>query len=71
MMFATSSIILPLLVVLIASGTTAAILVLSDSLRKARKIADRAPRCPCGYNLTGNISGTCPECGKQTDSKLL
>ncbi|HSZ56912.1 MAG TPA: hypothetical protein VK797_14695 [Tepidisphaeraceae bacterium] len=22
-------------------------------------------RCEfCGYNLTGNISGTCPECGK-------
>ncbi|HEX4793630.1 MAG TPA: hypothetical protein VH370_07560 [Humisphaera sp.] len=23
--------------------------------------------CPaCGYNLTGNISGICPECGRQT-----
>ena len=22
-----------------------------------------APRCRCGYNLTGNLSGTCPECG--------
>lgn len=21
------------------------------------------PRCPCGYNLTGNVSGICPECG--------
>lgn len=21
------------------------------------------PLCPCGYNLTGNISGICPECG--------
>ena len=20
--------------------------------------------CPCGYNLTGNVSGTCPECGR-------
>ena len=19
--------------------------------------------CPCGYDLTGNVSGTCPECG--------
>jgi hypothetical protein len=19
--------------------------------------------CPCGYNLTGNVSGVCPECG--------
>jgi hypothetical protein len=21
---------------------------------------------PCGYNLTGNLSGTCPECGSPT-----
>ena len=21
--------------------------------------------CPCGYDLTGNESGTCPECGKE------
>ncbi len=20
--------------------------------------------CPCGYDLTGNVSGTCPECGE-------
>jgi hypothetical protein len=26
---------------------------------------DLYPHCPaCGYNLTGNLSGTCPECGK-------
>lgn len=22
-------------------------------------------RCLCGYNLTGNLSGTCPECGER------
>jgi hypothetical protein len=30
-----------------------------------------AEYCPCGYNLTGNVSGRCPECGTavgQTDS---
>ena len=21
--------------------------------------------CPCGYDLTGNVSGTCPECGRE------
>ena len=23
--------------------------------------------CVCGYDLTGNTSGTCPECGHETD----
>ena len=21
--------------------------------------------CPCGYDLRGNVSGVCPECGKK------
>ena len=29
-----------------------------------RVVLDLSPHCPaCGYNLTGNISGVCPECG--------
>lgn len=27
--------------------------------------------CPgCGYNLTGNVSGICPECGKAIESPI-
>jgi hypothetical protein len=30
----------------------------------AHREPDRSPRCAsCGYNLTGNASGVCPECG--------
>jgi len=29
------------------------------------------PRCPCGYNLTGNVSGICPECGRPTLQRLI
>jgi hypothetical protein len=26
-------------------------------------------RCGCGYDLTGNVSGRCPECGQATDNR--
>ena len=41
----------------------AAWFIRSDSRRRARR---RQPRClctNCGYNLTANASGVCPECG--------
>ncbi|MDM8005533.1 MAG: hypothetical protein QUV05_05205 [Phycisphaerae bacterium] len=25
----------------------------------------------CGYNLTGNVSGVCPECGEETDAQVI
>lgn len=36
-------------------------------------LARRRPRsgyCDCGYDLTGNVSGRCPECGKPLSWKL-
>ena len=41
-----------------------AILVLLPWLRDI-KVVERSPFCckSCGYNLTGNQSGVCPECG--------
>lgn len=30
-----------------------------------RKPSPRPGHCSCGYNLTGNLSGTCPECGEK------
>ena len=34
----------------------------SDSIRRERRL--RLMNCgQCGYDLTGNVSGTCPECG--------
>lgn len=29
-----------------------------------RRARDGRPRCACGYDLTGNVSGRCPECGR-------
>lgn len=57
-----------LLVVALWSWATAAALAiaifLSDRLRRRRR---RRQGCclNCGYNLTGNVSGVCPECGEQ------
>lgn len=44
-------------------------LVLAPILSKKRALRDRIPpgHCKqCGYNLTGNTSGICPECGTPT-----
>jgi hypothetical protein len=33
---------------------------------RAKPHESAIPRCPtCGYNLTGNVSGICPECGER------
>lgn len=39
-------------------------------LRRSRsEIRFEFPRCDsCGYNLTRNVSGICPECGKPTNA---
>lgn len=37
------------------------------SLRSRRLVAGRCTEC--GYDLTGNVSGTCPECGEPTAPK--
>ena len=34
--------------------------------------ADGMPHCPkCDYNLTGNVSGICPECGTPIPADLV
>jgi hypothetical protein len=41
--------------------------LLGAALHRRRGRAIRVPDAPlcgkCGYNLTGNVSGVCPECG--------
>ncbi|MBX3390570.1 MAG: hypothetical protein KF691_14065 [Phycisphaeraceae bacterium] len=37
---------------------------------KARFFAPNLCRC-CGYDLTGNCTGTCPECGTQVGAPAL
>jgi hypothetical protein len=50
----------------LAAVTLAAVLiVLLDKIeRQFRRAVPPQGACPvCAYNLTGNVSGTCPECG--------
>lgn len=43
--------------------------VLACRLWGRRHPDDGWPRCDnCGYNLTGNVSGVCPECGQRIEA---
>lgn len=54
----------PLWVIVLLSGSVS----LSLKLLSARHRLTKDKSCDsCGYNLTGNVSGVCPECGKRIE----
>ena len=54
---------------LLGSVPTVVVAVLFGVVRHDRRIADTIP-CPnCNYDLTGNVSGVCPECRKPNDAQ--
>ena len=56
-----TSIVIPFWLVLVPAAGLALLLWRRDRRRP------RPGHCPCGYDLTGNESGVCPECGAATD----
>lgn len=62
------SIALPLFVWIILTGWYPLFLVVRGPLRRRRR-ARRGWCIKCGYDLTGNESGVCPECGKPVAPK--
>jgi hypothetical protein len=53
----------PILPFAIAFGIVPALALLHIAWRCVRRRKDPNACRHCGYNLTGNLSGTCPECG--------
>lgn len=56
------SLLLPLWILLVPTAIVTAYLFWRD-----RRIPSHCCQ-GCGYELTGNVSGTCPECGSSTQS---
>ena len=54
---------LPLWMPVVLLGLVAGVFWLADSRHK------RPGHCRCGYDLTGNVSGRCPECGTSTGTQ--
>ena len=44
-------------------GLAACIVVLSRPILRRRALSRSGQCLTCGYDLTGNVSGVCPECG--------
>lgn len=56
-------------VVVFAVSSLAFTVQLWMTLRPLEQKPSGPPTCAgCGYNLTGNTSGTCPECGRRIGS---
>jgi hypothetical protein len=57
----------------IFAGPSAVLLLLRGRVRRALRtelVRAGVPICiPCGYDLTGNVSGKCPECGTPIESE--
>lgn len=62
----SSALLLPLLVITL-SGFAVGPIIASWGIRRLRSATHLC--IACGYNLTGNTSGTCPECGTPVPSK--
>jgi hypothetical protein len=59
---------IPLLPLSLLSVAAVAGLTLIPLIRRRRKL--REDLCSnCGYNLTGNVSGVCPECGTKVEER--
>ncbi|MBI5763647.1 MAG: hypothetical protein HZA51_09005 [Planctomycetes bacterium] len=52
----------------IFSGTLA--VVIKKAMTKRYAMQQHKKCLHCGYNLNGNVSGICPECGKPVQSSL-
>lgn len=45
--------------------------ILQQMASRSRRPIDGTPCSRCGYNLRGNVTGTCPECGTPCDPQRL
>lgn len=60
----------PPLVIWLGAALTLLVLMRGLVRRVIRYARVRRGRCCCGYDLTGNVSGTCPECGTRVPTAV-
>jgi hypothetical protein len=60
------AVVVPVAYPLAAAAVLPCLWAVSESRRRRRAVRGRCDAC--GYDLTGNASGVCPECGRESDA---
>jgi len=59
----------PCVLIFVVQATILWYVAVRPFMRSLRDQQRRESECPkCGYNLTGNVSGRCPECGAEAEA---
>jgi hypothetical protein len=62
---------IPLWLLCVLAAGACVLLAYLERIARRRQRLSSGCCVRCGYNLTGNVSGVCPECGRKVDAQAI